>query len=261
MTSPGTATTMAHPPQRVNTYNKTVEVVVGPNEESFLIHETTLTATSKFFRKAMSSPWKAQRGENPIRLADDCPAIFQVYVHWLYTGQIKHPEPCNDDPCQVEPTALINAKTLVLGDVLMDAAFMFAVEQTVIHRTYYMWLDGPAEQYIWETSAPDSRPRRLVLANAMHRHDHELTERIKQSHENHVPGMWAIDMYNEVLFARIGVGRDPVKLAREVMRRDASLSRAHDSLEGAMEWIQRQPKVEENDSENGWLRKRARVDK
>lgn len=159
----------------------------------------------------MSSPWKEQR-EGAIKLTDDCPAIFQIYVHWLYTRTIKLQKDYDYDRRypRCNPRTLALAKALVMGDALMDDAFMFAVEQKLVEKpiTYIMAPFGMTTQFIWENSAPNSRPRRIVEANMMFLNDHAVSKGWRQEYETYKPESWTIELCDEVLFARIGVGRD-----------------------------------------------------
>jgi hypothetical protein len=53
---------------------------------------------------------------------------------------------------------------------------------------------------------------------------HERTEKWRQEDEAKEPSKWSMGLFNEILFARIGVGRDPLMLAREMMRRIEDVS-------------------------------------
>lgn len=202
-----------------------------------------LTATSKFFEKATSSPWKGQRGKGLIKLAIRLENYYE-----------------QDPRYQTRDTrTLALAKALILGDALTDDAFMFTTEKKVVEEEA-MSPTGEAARFVWENSAPKTRPRRLVVANMLSYTAHFELEFWRKSDEATSPGLWTVELYDEVLFARIGVGRDPHILAREVLKWDEELSSQYDSFENAMKWVQRQAEVNDDGSEEGRPTKRARIE-
>ncbi|KZM25010.1 hypothetical protein ST47_g3850 [Ascochyta rabiei] len=66
-----------------------VEVLVGQDEkqQKFHVHEQLLTTGSLFFRKAMSGNWSEAK-DRIVRLPEDDPLLFHIYVDLLYTNQI-----------------------------------------------------------------------------------------------------------------------------------------------------------------------------
>ncbi|KAF7192087.1 hypothetical protein HII31_06473 [Pseudocercospora fuligena] len=69
-------------------------VVVGPEQVSFTVHITLISAFSEFFRGAFEGRFEEGRTGRVV-LEDDSPAEFAMMVHWLYTGDVHVPS--NDD--------------------------------------------------------------------------------------------------------------------------------------------------------------------
>nr|OQO32284.1 hypothetical protein B0A51_00343 [Rachicladosporium sp. CCFEE 5018] len=64
-----------------------VAVLVGPSEVPCKVHEDLICKTSKFFRAACSERW-AGSGDRIVRLVDEEPAAFRLYIEWIYTKDI-----------------------------------------------------------------------------------------------------------------------------------------------------------------------------
>jgi hypothetical protein len=96
-----------------------VKVGEGENQETFDVHESLITSHSLFFKKAMSGSWKESE-DRVIKLPEDDPEIFNVYVHHLYTGSVAViPEPLPADYAGA-PTRKIICLLYVLAEKLQD---------------------------------------------------------------------------------------------------------------------------------------------
>jgi len=67
-------------------YNSTVKVLVGPEEQPFVVYKDLICASSKFFKAACSKRW-TEGQEKLIRLPEVEPKNFQGYVAWLCSGK------------------------------------------------------------------------------------------------------------------------------------------------------------------------------
>lgn len=69
--------------------SKLVTVVVGkePNQQRFSVHEGIICARSEFFQRAMNGNWEESK-ERIIKLPEDDPKVFNVYINLLYTGRV-----------------------------------------------------------------------------------------------------------------------------------------------------------------------------
>ncbi|KAF3005129.1 hypothetical protein E8E13_010297 [Curvularia kusanoi] len=74
---------------KINDYSEYVEVIVGTDDllKRLIVHKQLLIDRSLYFKKALSGAW-VEAQEQKVRLPEDDPATFQVYVNLLYTDQI-----------------------------------------------------------------------------------------------------------------------------------------------------------------------------
>ncbi|CAK3775086.1 btb poz domain containing [Lecanosticta acicola] len=82
-------------------YTKTLSVLVGPEEVSFMVHEHVICAKSKFFEAISRNDWK-ERQDRVVRLPEVLPYCFALYIHWLYTGTIAFHELGFEQPLDAE---------------------------------------------------------------------------------------------------------------------------------------------------------------
>jgi hypothetical protein len=75
-------------------------VLVGPDEDRFVVHEEVLIHHSQFFRAALTGGFKEAK-EKTVRLRDVNPHIFEFFVHWLYYQQF----PCQENKVDPELVA------------------------------------------------------------------------------------------------------------------------------------------------------------
>jgi hypothetical protein len=66
-----------------------VVIEVGPNHIQYHLPRTLLTHYSGYFDKALNGPWKESNGQ-PIKLDDVIPAVFNLFVNWLYSQKIPY---------------------------------------------------------------------------------------------------------------------------------------------------------------------------
>ncbi|KAH7393887.1 hypothetical protein DE146DRAFT_790242 [Phaeosphaeria sp. MPI-PUGE-AT-0046c] len=67
----------------------TILVGQGSSQKGFLAHESVICAHSEFFRRAMKGNW-AERKERLVKLPDDKPATFALYMNIVYTNVVAH---------------------------------------------------------------------------------------------------------------------------------------------------------------------------
>lgn len=118
---------------------------MGPNEESFSIHEKLISSCSPFFDTALEGPWK-EASEHSVKLPEDEPEVFTLYVRWLYSGQIN---PLSDqaglnkitgDKLKLTGKELADHeytqlfKACFLADKLLDTGFHDAVIRAVLNK-------------------------------------------------------------------------------------------------------------------------------
>jgi len=65
----------------------TIRVGKKPKQKDFIAHESFLTSRSEFFRRAMNGKW-AEADSRAVKLPDDKPETFALYLNFVYTGQL-----------------------------------------------------------------------------------------------------------------------------------------------------------------------------
>ena len=103
--------------------------------------------------------WKESQ-EKSVSLPETKVADFEVYLEWLYTGQIV----TLDDLLNLGTTLI---RIYVLGDFLIDDRFSNAVMDTLIlecHRAHPWLRFSPADiDFAWEKTMPASRLRKVLV--------------------------------------------------------------------------------------------------
>ncbi|KAL0260913.1 hypothetical protein SLS55_004605 [Diplodia seriata] len=134
---------------------------------SFTIHRALICAFSPFFAAACRGPWKESRS-GIIKLPDADPVTFDLYVKWLYTGELvdhwrtassdneqvtdatsaaandgldDHDQESGGRDIAVAPDSVHTAYTVfvhayILGDALLDSAFKNAAVDALIKRVH-----------------------------------------------------------------------------------------------------------------------------
>lgn len=93
-------------------YTKTIKVLIGPEEQIFIIHTDIVCAKSRFFKAACSDRWKEGQ-EECVRLPNVEPETFQCYVDWMYGGIFVAEGPGGS-------AVKMSTRLYVLGDILDD---------------------------------------------------------------------------------------------------------------------------------------------
>ncbi|CAO2658419.1 Nn.00g061420.m01.CDS01 [Neocucurbitaria sp. VM-36] len=73
---------------------KFATVLIGRDEEKFIIHEELLTYHSDFFRAALTGTFK-EAEEKSVRLKYEDTNTFEVFVHWLYHQRLPNEDDVN----------------------------------------------------------------------------------------------------------------------------------------------------------------------
>ncbi|KAH6637814.1 hypothetical protein C7974DRAFT_148983 [Boeremia exigua] len=101
-------------------YSKPVTVFVGKAQQKFVVHQSLLTGRSPFFDKALNGRW-AEADERAVKLHEDEPTVFAVYVHLLYTDKIAvSPTLFGTTTGDVDGERKILAKLYILAEKVQD---------------------------------------------------------------------------------------------------------------------------------------------
>ncbi|KAF2163134.1 hypothetical protein M409DRAFT_26579 [Zasmidium cellare ATCC 36951] len=159
-------TQMSEPaPKRFkSSYNKTITVLVGPEEDKFIVHKSTACDNSPFFKAACSQHW-VEGQDKVVRLPDTTAKLFETFLHWAYTKDLKM-EGVDDSTTADQP------RTYDLGSVWGLANYLQtpALRNKVIDRLLQKFDAMPhtavprsALNHIWDLSPPDATIRRLLI--------------------------------------------------------------------------------------------------
>lgn len=114
-------------------------MLVGSDEQAFLVHTEYICKTSKFFAAACSNGWKEDR-ERTIRLPEVGPHLFQAYLHWVYTMEIELelPEPYKEGTHRARDVQAKLLEFYILADFVKDVRL-----RNQIMRRFAESLGGP----------------------------------------------------------------------------------------------------------------------
>ena len=140
---------------------ETIVVLVGENEEPFIVHEAPLHANSGFFEAALSKDWQESK-ERRVKLPAEEPKYFKTYVQWvyghrLYIGATEH------------ANYLILSHLYSLGGRLADCDFQDAVLDSYIATarpgaSECYWLpSNEAIEVLYENTVRGDAARRLMV--------------------------------------------------------------------------------------------------
>ncbi|KAJ5357609.1 hypothetical protein N7541_004767 [Penicillium brevicompactum] len=62
-------------------------ILVGSDKQAFSVHEKLICDSSPFFRAALGGPWE-EASEHIVKLPEEEPKIFSIYLHWVYYGKL-----------------------------------------------------------------------------------------------------------------------------------------------------------------------------
>lgn len=85
-------------------FRDTIKVVVGDEEEEYVLHTALLVHHSRFFRNALTGHWvESERKE--VRLPDVEPWEFTLFAQWLVTGKIDEVDVVSGNGDEIEEDA------------------------------------------------------------------------------------------------------------------------------------------------------------
>lgn len=140
-------------------YNDTISVVVGSEERSFVVHKDVVCASSKFFKAACSTRWKEGQ-EKVVRLPTVKPAVFEMYMDWLYFGKIVN-SASYATPSLLDPFIHLS----LLGDMVDDKNLRNKAMDALQAKAYEEKVSPCPRQihHIWENTSERSMLRKWAL--------------------------------------------------------------------------------------------------
>jgi hypothetical protein len=155
----------------------TIQVGLEPNDAKFVAHESFLTARSEFFRRAINGSWK-ESDTRVVKLPEDDPEIFALYINYIYTGQLVTAQKSNEEFATldfIDFGKIIHAEyhalfcVYVMAEKFVDIATKKAVLAAAIEVTGSKSLEGRWEvptfitiNTVYSGTPQKSPARRLV---------------------------------------------------------------------------------------------------
>ncbi|KAI9928693.1 hypothetical protein MW887_001910 [Aspergillus wentii] len=137
-------------------------------QEPFSVHENLVRTSSRFFDKAMAGKWRESL-QRTVKLPDEEPNIFTLYLHWLYYGAL--PVYCDKPGLAGNSEYLELAKAYVLGDKLLDSKFQDTVIDAIIEKSLSKAKDGASwypvgeviDDWLRDYNEPENVPQPFLL--------------------------------------------------------------------------------------------------
>jgi hypothetical protein len=104
----------------IHDFGNIVTILVGPDEQHFLIHQDAICDKSKFFKAACSQRW-IEGQVKLVRLPEANVEVFEAYCKWVYSGMIEATPSTREDEKQNKRYKRdMFIDLYLLGDVLDD---------------------------------------------------------------------------------------------------------------------------------------------
>lgn len=144
-------------------------MVVGPDQYEHTIHRDLLCDNSPYFSTATKDCWKGDE-EGRIPLPNDDPAVFALYIQWIYRRRIFCRQEMGDTGGNREEIGLL-IEAFVLGEKLQDQAFRDAVVDCLIDAVDTpdgqdkQWYPSPGAIDRAYRGTPEGSPLRRLLVD------------------------------------------------------------------------------------------------
>jgi hypothetical protein len=164
----------------IEDFNNTVAVLVGPEEQRFILHQDAVCDMSKFFKAACSKRW-VEGQEKLVRLPEAKPEVFQEYCKWIYSGTIDvgRLTPQGEQKSRTaEHSMLINL--FLLADSLDDRQLRKVATQEMSKcLDIFDTLPSPIKlETIWSSTLPGSLYRKMLVDYTVARTDRDSLAKI-----------------------------------------------------------------------------------
>ncbi|KAF2433818.1 hypothetical protein EJ08DRAFT_694297 [Tothia fuscella] len=223
-------------PLTMTTFTETINIYAGPSKQHFIVHKTCLVDTSPFFKACPNKQWK--KGEElSINLPKDDPPDLSTYINWIFTGRAKHQvvpyitpqvldgitvaqEEISTKEQQVTIHLLI--KIFRFADKILNKQFQDAIYET-LEKFTQLRIDATFAVSCAYSSTGSDIQRKLVVSYALAQLDYGKTlihHHIEKLKEVRATGKFCVyeTFQEDIIFAMVGVGRDPVELALYVLK-------------------------------------------
>lgn len=156
----------------INEFGNIVTVLVGTEEERFVLHQDAVCAKSKFFKAACSKQW-LEGQERIVRLPEAGAAIFQAYCSWIYSGELQELT-CTAASDVADGIAECKSliKLYLLGDSLDDIALRNQMNVVLFKamENQKKLVENGLIRLVWESTVPKSSMRGMIVDVFVSRH-------------------------------------------------------------------------------------------
>lgn len=140
-------------------FTETMVICAGEEQKEFTAHKNVLTtSSSKFLQRMLSRDWR-ETCEKRLRLPEMRPEVLEVYLHWMYTGNVVL------GPSPAEADTVFRVELYLLGDYLDDMAFCEAIVEGLVKISRGPEPNLPnaaAVQLAWSKTSADSALRGVI---------------------------------------------------------------------------------------------------
>ncbi|KAL8868402.1 MAG: hypothetical protein Q9198_008190 [Flavoplaca austrocitrina] len=168
----------------------TVNVGSGEDAESWIIHKRLLAHHSPFFAAAFNGNF-AESATNTVSLVEDDPDAFELFVQWLYSGQLAS----NVNYAYHLPNVFCLA--WALGDKLQCSVFQDRAMLQLLAYHQNAWLVEDTMRLIYNVSPSGSLLRSFVVDMVCY------DQKVEQALDIGVDGIMAVEDFNRDLLKRL----------------------------------------------------------
>lgn len=151
----------------------TIIVGRGENRQAFLVHKDLLSKYSAFFRAALDGEWREGR-EKTIYLKEHKTEAFQIFQHFIYTGQVCSSktgdleERSESALCTIDREWARLSQAWIFGEAVLSTAFKDAVVDAMIAKFKQTSIGlTNVQRAIYQHSTTNSKIRCLLVDNAV----------------------------------------------------------------------------------------------
>jgi hypothetical protein len=149
----------------INDFNKVITILVGSEEQSFMVHQDLICDKSRFFKAACSDHWREGQ-DRVVRLPNIDPIAFKAYCGWVYSGELPKNTctPTSSVGDKVDEQRLL-VDLYILGDKLDDLQMRNQANSQLLdtmHRQRMLCNPGTLKR-VYASTPPGSLLRRMLV--------------------------------------------------------------------------------------------------
>lgn len=140
-----------------------VVFLVGTKEpKKYTVHEDLVKPSSEFVRLALRGDWQ-EASTRVIPLPDDEPAVFSVYLHWLYNGLLHTSRQGLMTWSESDAEYEMLVKAYILGEKIIDVTFKNSVIDAILEKVAKNTFNKRLTSLVFDNTPSGSALRRLWM--------------------------------------------------------------------------------------------------